>query len=325
MSDQMPAAPAATPKGSPQKPTGLRYFFKTLYKQKTLVFMSIPLVIWLIIFKYVPIWGWTMAFQDYKPHLSFWEQEWVGFQHFEFLFTDKVFYEVMRNTLAMSLIKLVFEFVTAITLAILLNELKNIIFKRVVQTISYLPHFISWVVASSIIMTALSVDEGIVNDVLMWLGIIREPLMWLGVGEYFWWIIGVSEVWKNVGWNTIIYLAAITVIDPSLYEAAEIDGAGRFRRIWHVTLPGMRPVIVVLLIMNIGWMLESGFEAQYLMMNGLNMDYAQNLDIFVLRYGINMGNYSLATAAGIFKTVVSFILLFAANHIAKRLGEARLF
>lgn len=227
MSDQMPAAPAATPKGSPQKPTGLRYFFKTLYKQKTLVFMSIPLVIWLIIFKYVPIWGWTMAFQDYKPHLSFWEQEWVGFQHFEFLFTDKVFYEVMRNTLAMSLIKLVFEFVTAITLAILLNELKNIIFKRVVQTISYLPHFISWVVASSIIMTALSVDEGIVNDVLMWLGIIREPLMWLGVGEYFWWIIGVSEVWKNVGWNTIIYLAAITVIDPSLYEAAEIDGAGK--------------------------------------------------------------------------------------------------
>lgn len=287
--------------------------------------MSVPLVIWLIIFKYVPIWGWSMAFQDFKPHKDFMEQTWVGFKHFAFLFTDEAFYRVMRNTLAMSFINLILGFVTAITLAILLNELRQIAFKRIIQTVSYLPHFISWVVAASIIMTALHPEGGIINEFLVWLGIINEPILWLGKGEYFWGILGASEVWKNLGWNTIVYLAAITMIDPAQYEAAEIDGAGRFKRIWHITLPGMKPVIIILMIMNIGWLMESGFEAQYLMMNGMNMDYAENLDIFVLRYGINLGNFSLATAAGVFKTVISFILLFAANNIAKKLGEARLF
>lgn len=307
------------------KPRGFRLFLKKLSLQRSLVFMSVPFVIWVIIFRYVPIWGWTMAFQDYKPYLTLWEQTWVGLYHFKFLFTDPVFYRIMRNTLAMSIINMVFGFVSAITLALLLNELRNLVFKRVVQTISYLPYFLSWVVAASIVSNALHIDGGIVNEFLMWLKIIDKPVNWLGVGEYFWWVLGVIDVWKNVGWNTIIYLAAITMIDPSLYEAAEMDGAGRFRKMWHITLPGMRTVIVILLIMNIGYLLESGFEAQYLLMNPLNLTHAENIDIFVLRYGINQGNYSLATAAGIFKTVVSFILLFAANNISKRLGEARLF
>ena len=231
----------------------------------------------------------------------------------------------MRNTLAMSFINLVLGFVTAIVLAILLNESRNLMFKRVVQTISYLPHFISWVVVASIISTALSADGGIINELLMWFGIIKEPILWLGEGEYFWGILGVSEVWKNVGWNTIIYLATMTMIDPSQYEAAEIDGAGRFQRIWNITLPGLKPVFIILLIMNIGNLLESGFEPQYLLGNGMNVDYSENLDIFVLKYGIQMGNFSLSIATGMFKTVVSFILLFTANHIAKRLGEDRLF
>ncbi len=316
---------AASPQTIANKPTGLKLFLKRLVKQKTLVMMSVPFLIWLFIFKYVPLWGWLIAFQKYRPGTGIWEQKWVGLSNFKFLFEDDGFSRVLRNTLAMSVINLVLGFFTAITLAILLNELRKILFKRFVQTISYLPHFISWVVAANIISDALSPDGGIVNQLLMWLGLIKQPVLWLGVGHYFWGILGVSEVWKNVGWNTIVYLAAMTMIDPAQYEAAEIDGAGRFQRILHITVPGLKPVIVILLIMNLGQLLETGFEPQYLLGNGMNLDYSENLDIFVLKYGIAMGNFSLATAAGIFKTVVSFILLFSANHIAKRLGEERLF
>lgn len=289
--------------------------------------MSVPFVIWIFVFKYVPLWGWTMAFQHYRPNIhNVFDQQWVGFQQFKFLFADDSFIRVMRNTLAMAVIKLVLGFVTAITLAILLNELRIMFFKRLVQTISYLPHFISWVVAANLISTALSIDgDGIVNKLLIWLGIIHEPILWLGVGHYFWGILGISEVWKDVGWNTIVYLAAMTMIDPSQYEAAEIDGANRFQRILRITLPGLKPVIIILLIMNLGNILETGFEPQYLMGNGMNADYSENLEIFVLKYGISMGNFSLATAAGMFKTIVSFVLLFSANYLAKRMGEERLF
>ncbi|GIP18527.1 sugar ABC transporter permease [Paenibacillus montaniterrae] len=299
-------------------------FFKQLSKQKMLMLMSLPFLIWVLIFKYVPLYGWTIAFQKFRPARDLFNQEWVGLSNFKFLFQEEAFYRVLRNTLVMSSINLVLGFVTAIVLAILLNELRNILFKRTVQTISYLPHFISWVVAANIVQTALA-PEGIINILLLKLNLIDQPVLWLGKGEYFWSILGATEVWKNVGWNTIIYLAAITTIDPAQYEAAEIDGASRFQRILHITLPGMKSVIVILLIMNLGHILESGFEPQYLLGNGMNVDYSENLDIFVLKYGMNMGNYGLATAAGMFKTVVSFIFLMAANNIAKRLGESRLY
>ncbi|MFC4306831.1 ABC transporter permease subunit [Cohnella boryungensis] len=287
--------------------------------------MSIPFLLWLFVFKYIPLWGWTIAFQNFKPGKPFGEQKWVGFQQFDFMFSDDRFVTVLRNTLAMSSINFVLGFVTAITLALLLNELRVVLFKRVVQTISYLPHFISWVVAATIIQTTLSADGGVINEILMGLGWISEPILWLGEGKYFWGIIGVSEVWKNVGWNTIIYLAALTTIDTSQYEAAEIDGAGRIQKIWHVTLPGIRPVIIILMILTLGQILETGFEPQYLLGNGPNLDYSENLEIFILKYGMNLGNYSLSVAAGIFKTVISIVLLFSANHLAKRLGQDRLF
>ncbi|GAB2698937.1 ABC transporter permease [Paenibacillus thermoaerophilus] len=306
------------------QPSRWKRFFRLLVQQRALVVMSVPFVIWLFIFKYLPLWGWTIAFQDFKPARGFFDQQWVGFKHFQFLFGDERFLRVLRNTLVMSAINLVLGFTTAITLALMLNEVRQIVFKRVVQTISYLPHFISWVVAAGIIQSVLSTD-GIVNDLLMWLGVIDDEVLFLGVGHWFWGIFGASVVWKDLGWNTIVYLAAMTMIDPAQYEAAEMDGAGRFKRMWHITLPGIRPVIVVLLIMNIGYLLDSGFEPQYLLGNGMNIDYSENLDIFVLKYGINMGNFSLSVAASMFKTVVSFILLFAANHIAKRLGQARLY
>lgn len=316
---------AVGPETSP-KPSKVKRFFKLLVKQKSLVLMSMPFVIWLFVFKYLPLWGWTIAFQHYRPNLGMFHQEWVGLSQFRFLFADDSFIRVMRNTLAMAVIKLVLGFVTAIVLAVLLNELRIIFFKKFVQTISYLPHFISWVVAANLISTALSIDnDGIINKVLMELHLIHEPVMWLGIGHYFWGILGISEVWKDVGWNTIVYLAAMTMIDPAQYEAAEIDGANRLQRIFRITLPGLKPVIIILLIMNLGNILETGFEPQYLMGNGMNLDYSENLEIFVLKYGISMGNFSLATAAGIFKTVVSFILLFSANSLAKRMGEERLF
>lgn len=313
-----------TPRKQRQK-KGPKYFFQQSLKQKELMIMSMPFLIWLFVFRYVPLSGWLMAFQRYRPALGFMDSDFVGFDNFRFLFTDQRFFEIMRNTLAMSMINLVLGFVTAITLAVLLNELRNVGFKRIVQTISYMPHFLSWVVVAGLVSTALSIDDGIINIVLMNLGIIDRPIMFLGVGEYFWGIIGASDVWKTVGWNSIIYLAAITMIDQEQYEAAEIDGASRLQRILYITLPGIKPVVVILMIMNIGYILESGFEAQYLLMNPMNQDYAENLDIFVLRYGIRQANFSLATAAGMFKTVISFIFLFAANKTAEKLGEARLF
>jgi len=300
-------------------------FLKKLKTQKALVAMSIPFVIWLFVFKYVPLWGWSIAFQDYKPALSMFDQTWSGLKHFKFLFDDANFYRVLRNTLGMSVINLVLGFVTAIGLALLLNEIRHSKFKKIVQTISYMPHFLSWVVAASIISYSLSTDTGIVNIVLMKLGIIHQPILWLGKETWFWGINGISDVWKNVGWNTIIYLAAITMIDPEQYEAADIDGATRLQRIRYITLPSLKPTIIILLIMNLGYILESGFEAQYLLGNPMNLDYSENLDIYVLKYGISMGNFSLATAAGIFKTVVSFIFLFTANHIAKKFDQPRLF
>lgn len=316
----------STPLALTEKPKGIKLFFAKLVQQRVLVCMSVPFVIWLIIFKYVPLWGWTIAFQNYKPALGFWDQTWVGFEHFKFLFGDERFLRVLRNTLAMSSINLVLGFTTAITLALLLNEVKNVAFKRVVQTVSYLPHFISWVVAASIIQSTLSPD-GIINQMLVWSGAIGKgnEILFLGVPEYFWGIFGASSVWKDIGWNTIVYLAAMTTIDPSQYESAEIDGASRLQKMFYITLPGIKPVVIVLLIMNIGYLLESGFEPQYLLGNGMNVDYSENIDIFVLKYGIAQSNFSLSIAAGMFKTVVSFILLFSANTLAKRMGESRLF
>ena len=265
-----------------------------------------------------------MAFQNYSPAKSFTQQEWVGLKHFKFLLTDDAFLNVLRNTIAMSVINMVLGFATAIIFAILLNEIKHKLYKRTIQTISYLPHFLSWIIVTGIVASSLSVDGGIVNVVLMKLHIIQEPIMWLSVPEYFWGIVGASHVWKEVGWNAIIYLAAITSIDPSLYEAAEIDGANRYKKMLYVTLPGIKSIVIILLIMNMGWILEAGFEVQYLLGNGVVVDWSQTIDIFVLKYGLQIGNYSLATAAGIFKTVVSITLIFAANSISKRLGEDRL-
>lgn len=292
-------------------------------KQKELILISIPFVIYIFIFAYLPLWGWSMAFQDYKLGKPITEQTFAGLKHFKLLFMDDSFIRVLRNTLAMSTINLILGFTTAIALALLLNEVKGQFFKRSVQTVSYLPHFLSWVIAAGIVSTVLGTD-GIFNIILQKLHLIKEPILWLSIPKYFWGIVGGSTVWKELGWNTIIYLGAMTAIDPAIYEAAEVDGAGRFRKMWNVTLPGIRPTIVILLILSVGRILEAGFEVQYLLGRGLTMDWAETIDLFVLNYGMKIGNYSLATAAGIFKSVISILLIFLANTIAKKLDQERL-
>ena len=299
----------------------IREFFRKLRQQKQLMLMSVPVLLYVLLFNYGPMWGWITAFMNYKPkNKSLWSNEWVGLDNFRWLFNRPEWLGVLRNTLAMSLINLVFGTLAAVLLAVLLNEVIHKNFKRTVQTVTYLPHFLSIVIVVSMAQNIFASD-GPVNQLLLSLGLIREPVFWLGEGKYFWWLVGVINVWKEVGWNSIIYISTMTSIDPSLYEAASIDGAGRLQKILHVTLPGIKSTFVVLLIMNIGHLMEAGFEIQYLMGQNLVIDWSQTIDVFVMKYGISKQQYSVAVAAGMFKSLVSIVLLILANFIAKKLDE----
>ena len=295
--------------------------WKEIKRQKVLLFWAAILVIYGVIFYYLPLAGWAMAFQNYKPKLGILHSQFVGLDKFKMLFSDVNFIRVIRNTLAMGVINLV---VTAIAFAILLNEMVTKGGKKVVQTISYLPHFLSWIIVTGILHDMLS-GTGIINEMLVNLHLIEQPINFFAHPGYFWPIVAFANVWKETGWNAIIYLSAITAIDPSLYEAAAIDGAGRWAKIKYVTLPGIKPTIIILLLMNVGNVLNAGFEIQYLLGNGLVQKVSQTIDIYVLKWGISQGDYAIGTAAGIFKSLVSIILIVIANQIAKRNGEEQLF
>lgn len=310
--------PASASLGAKSNDTKWRSFCKKAFQQRYLYLMSIPFVIWVFVFHYVPVWGWIMAFQNYRPGLPFFEQEWVGLKHFLDLFTDRYFYIVMRNTLAMSLMGLAVGFTLPIFFAIMLNELRGSLFKRTVQTVAYLPHFVSWVVVAGIVIKLLSIDRGAVNEWLLWLGIIDQPIPFMAKEKWFWWIVTAADAWKETGWNSIIFLAAIAGIDPELYEAARVDGAGRWRQIWHITLPGIRSVIFVLMILSIGNLISIGFEKQFLLSNPLVREYAEVLELYALNYGIGLARFSYGTAIGIFNSVISVTLLFIANGLFKR-------
>lgn len=298
-------------------------FWKTLSSQKMLVLMSLPFVIYIIVFKYIPLWGWNMAFHDfYRPAKP--QFVWGGLKWFKKLFSDKEFALCLRNTICMSLMSTALGYITAIILAVFMNEVKSVAVKRIVQTLSYLPHFLSWIIVTSLVAGVLSTEDGILNDVLLKLGFIDKPILFLSIPKYFWHIIGWSYVWKEVGWNTIVYLGAMTSVDPCLYEAAEIDGCGRLRKIWHITLPGIRPTIIIMMIMSAGHILDANFEMPFFLRNAMIYDVANTIDIYVLKYGFQQFNFSLATAAGIFKNVVNIILLLLANGLAKKFGEERL-
>ncbi len=319
---------AAERKGKALMPISKKGLLQTLLGQWQLMLMSVPVLLYVLLFNYFPMRGWIAAFQDFNPKLGFSGSTFVGLKNFIDLFgfgelPPEEFGLAIRNTLAMSVINLVFGTVSSVLLAVLLNEVKQKGFKRTVQTVTYLPHFLSMVIVVGMAQNIFA-SGGPVNDMLLGLGIVREPVFWLGEGKYFWWLVGVINVWKEVGWSTIIYISAMTSIDPCLYEAASIDGAGRFGRIMHVTLPGIKSTFVILLIMNIGHLLEAGFEIQYLLGNVKTMEWSRTIDIYVLDYGISAQKYGLAIAAGMFKSVVAIILLLTANFIARKLDESTL-
>ncbi|MDO4620542.1 MAG: ABC transporter permease subunit [Lachnospiraceae bacterium] len=297
---------------------------KNVKRQSPLLIWSAVFLAYGVLFYYVPLAGWVMAFQNYKPKTGLLRSKFVGMAKFEFLFSDHTFLRVIRNTFAMGVLNLVCTFVMAIGFAILLNEIKSRFGKRTVQTISYLPHFLSWIIVVGILHDALS-STGIVNEMLVRMHLISSPISFFSHPRLFWPIVAFAHVWKETGWNAIIYLAAITSIDPSLYEAAAIDGAGRWQKIKYITLPGIRPTIMILLLLNIGNVLNAGFEVQYLMRNGLIQSVTDTIDIYVLTWGISQSDFSVGTAAGIFKSAVAIALIVIANGIAKRTGEERLF
>lgn len=307
------------------EPKPKKSLLKRMKEQKALVIMTIPFVVFILIFAYVPLVGWLMAFQKFSPADGIFGSQWCGLDQFKFLFSSKDFLYVIRNSLCISLINLVLGFFTSIGFALLLNEIRLVIAKKFIQTISYLPHFLSWIIVTGIVQDVLSPETGIINHILVSLHLIHLPINFFASTKYFWGIIGAATVWKEVGWGSIIYLAAITAINPELYEAADIDGAGRWQKCMNVTLPGIKSTIFILLIMNIGGVLNANFEIPYLLGNGLTLPVSQTIDVYVLKYGITSNNYSLATAAGIFKSIISIILIVSANKFAKSIGEERLF
>ncbi|MCR4679712.1 MAG: ABC transporter permease subunit [Lachnospiraceae bacterium] len=298
-----------------------RLSLSTLWKQRYLLAMSIPFVIWLIIFKYIPLWGWTMAFQEVKPatfNKPIFQREFVGLANFVKAFKDRLFTQTMINTLGVSIIGIAIGTISAIVFAIMLNEMKFLKFKKVTQTISYLPHFVSWVIIASIAKNVFN-DGGVIDTLF------KTNFHLMSTNSILiWFVIVFIDIWKEVGWNAIIYLSAMAGIDPGLYEAAEIDGANRLQRIWHITLPGIRPTIIVLLIMSIGGALNVGMERQMLLSNPLVEEHTMVLSWFSYKRGIGNSDYGLGTAIGVFQSAVGITLLLIANKIAGLFGEDRL-
>jgi len=290
-------------------------------------------MIFLLIFSYTPMFGILMAFKDYSISTGIqgiFTSEWVGLRYFDEFVNDYQFGKIVRNTLILSLLKVIFAFPAPIMLAILLNEVKHMVFKRFVQTVSYLPHFISWVIVVGIAFSFLSADIGIVNKALMGLGLIEKPLDILTNPNYFWGLAVGSAVWKEMGWWTIIFLAAISGIHPALYEAAQIDGAGRLARIRHITFPGMKGTIVVVLILTIGSILGGGlvgsnFEQAYLFGNSINNSTSEIVQTYAFKVGLRDGRFSYAAAIDLIQSVISVILIFSSNYIAKRNSGSGLF
>lgn len=305
-----------------------RKLLDTLWQQKYLFLLLLPALIWVIVICYIPMTGLYMSFINYSPKgngyfVDMFNSEFVGMEWFKYFFkTD--FTKIMRNTLATSLITLLFSFPLPIILAISLNEVKSTKIKKLVQTTSYLPYFISWVIASNIFITFLSAD-GVINNLLQWLGFTKEAVLFFQNGKYFWWIIGFANAWKVLGYNAIIYLASIAGISQEMYEAADVDGANRWQKIIKITLPSLKPTIMVLLILAIGGILNTGFEQQLLMANDSILNYSDVLDTYAYRYGLKNGMYSYGTAVGFFKSVVSFILVMGANSLSKKISESSLF
>lgn len=285
-----------------------------------LLLIALPGILHFIIFRYIPLGGNIIAFQDYNMFKGIANSPFVGFKHFVTLFTYEEFFRILKNTILLSLYSILFSFPAPLILALLLNEVRGMWFKRPVQTLLYLPHFLSWAIVGGIFINLLS-TEGFVNTVLGFFG--HKPIDFVTIPEYFCSIIISLSIWKEVGWGMIIYLAALTAINPNLYEAALVDGAGRWRRMWHITLPSLLPAIMILFLLQIGKVLEANVEQVLVFQNPLNRSVGEIIDTYVYRVGLLSAQFSFSTAIGIFQALVGFILILLLNQLSKRMtGES---
>ncbi|TNJ60839.1 sugar ABC transporter permease [Paenibacillus hemerocallicola] len=281
--------------------------------------MLLPGIIYFILFKYLPMWGVLISFQNYQPFLGFWHSDWVGLKHFARFFGEPTFWMLLRNTIVLAVYNLVFFFPLPIIVALLLNEVRHERFKRFIQTMIYIPHFFSWVVVVGMVYMLLTVEGGLVNELIVMAG--GDKINFLISSEWFRTLILSEVIWKETGWGTIIFLAALAGVDPQLYEASKIDGANRWRQLWHITLPAIRSTIVILFILRLGHFLDTGFEQIILMLNALNRGVGEVFDTYVYSVGINQSQFSYSTAVGLFKSLVGLVLVLASNALAKKFGE----
>ncbi|MFD0678438.1 MULTISPECIES: ABC transporter permease [unclassified Paenibacillus] len=294
----------------------------TITKHKYLYVLLLPGLLWYFIFRYMPMYGVMIAFKDYNFSKGIWGSPWVGLKHFEFLFRNQDFYAIVRNTLVINLYELAFAFPVPIILALLLNEMKNLLFKRAIQTVVYFPHFLSWVVFGGIVIQLLSPNEGLVNNMLRSLGM--EPIFFLSKSEFFRPIVVISSILKESGWGAIIYLAALSSIDTEQYEASTIDGANRRQKLVYITLPGIRNTILIMLILKIGYLLDVGFEQIYILYNPSVYDVGDVLSTYIYRVGLQSAQFSITAAIGLFQSVIGFFLIWSTNRLAKKFSEVSL-
>lgn len=318
MKTQLTAKPILQVKPSKWQATAQR-----IWKERYLLLIGLPGVLYFLLYKYIPMAGSYLAFVDFNPFQGIFKSEWVGMAHFRRIFEDEEIFKVIINTLYISFLQIVFAFPLPIILALMLNELRNQTYKKFLQSVIYLPHFLSWVVVVGISIVFLK-SEGIINvllhDMFGW-----NAIPFLTNPDYFKPVVVLQVIWKESGWGTIIFLAALSGVNPQLYEAANMDGAGRLRQIWSITLPAIRSTIVILLILRLGQVMDSGFEHIFLMLNPLNQDSQNVLDTFVYFKGIQQSDYSFATAVGLFKGMIGLVLVILANKLAKKFGEEGVF
>lgn len=293
-------------------------------KQRQLWLICIPIIIWVIVFAYVPMYGLLIAFVDYMPGMSIFSSDFVGLRHFKDFVLNPTFLQLLRNTLVMSVMGLTIGFAAPIIFALCVNEVNHKGFKKIIQTTSYLPYFISWVVAGSMIFMLLS-NEGIVNDILMRLNLSSKAIPFLTEGKYYWVMYTLANMWKGIGWSSIIYLSAMAGIDIQLIEAGAVDGMGRLGVVRHVVIPTILPTIVVLWILGIGGILNAGFEQHLVLGNASTQNYWDVIDTYSYRYGIQLGYYSIGTAVGLMKSIIGVVLVWVSNWFCRKRLETSIF
>ncbi|WP_054957311.1 ABC transporter permease [Paenibacillus dakarensis] len=296
-----------------------RILRKRSWQDWDLYVMLVPGIIFFLLFRYLPMWGIIISFQDYNPFAGIWKSAWVGLEHFRTLLNYDGFWQLFRNSIVLSLLNLVFYFPMPIIIALMLNEVRKKVFKNTIQSIIYMPHFISWVVVAGITVLLFGTQDGIVNDFIVMSG--SEPVNFLTSSDWFRTMIVSQSIWKEAGWGTIIFLAALSGVDPQLYEASIVDGAGRWRQLWHITLPSIRSTILILLILRVGSILDNGFEQILLMLSPTTYNVGDVFETYVYREGLVGGKFSYTTAVGLFKSVIGLVMVMLANHLTKRFGE----